>query len=71
MIHPDMVFRVCIVGGGIIGLSTGLFLKRMEQNDDLEVTIVTDKTTPETTADGAAGIWGPYLLSKTPTEKQW
>lgn len=60
--------KIVIVGGGIIGISTGLFLK---QNSAHEVTIVTEKTTPNTTADGAAGIWGPYLLDETPIADQY
>ena len=60
--------KVYVVGGGIIGLSTALCLK---QNDkSLDVTILTDKLTPETTADGAAGIWGIYLLKDTPIDQQ-
>ena len=63
--------KICIVGGGIIGLSTALYLKKFAKNRrDYEVTIVTEKTTPETTADGAAGIWGIYLLRGTPVETQ-
>ena len=60
--------KIVIVGGGIIGLSTGLYLKKNDINFD--VTIVSDKITPETTADGAAGIWGIYLLTDTPIEQQ-
>ncbi|TRY62045.1 hypothetical protein TCAL_11069, partial [Tigriopus californicus] len=59
--------KIAIVGGGIIGISTALFLK---QNSNHDVTIVTEKTTPNTTADGAAGIWGPYLLDETPVPDQ-
>ena len=60
--------KVCIVGGGIIGLSTALYLKKFDKN--LDVTIVTEKITPDTTADGAAGIWSIFLLADTPIEKQ-
>ncbi len=63
------MMKIVIVGGGIIGLSTGLYLKQ-NGNPSYDVTIVTDKTTPETTADGAAGIWGIYLLTGTPVEDQ-
>ena len=63
--------KVVIVGGGIIGLSTGLYLLRHPLPDlKLDVTIVTEKLTPDTTADGAAGIWGPYLLKGTKEELQ-
>ncbi len=93
--------RICIVGGGIVGLTSGLYLARRaadannnsslnldsdfaisdlvdkattmrDRSTDsaLEVTVLTDATTPNTTADGAAGIWGPYLLKDTPVEDQ-
>ena len=61
--------RLAIVGGGIIGLTTGLYLKRFGPRD-LDIKIVTRETTPDTTADGAAGIWGPYLLDETPNDLQ-
>ena len=60
--------KIVIVGAGIIGLSTGLCLKKWNKN--IEVTIVSDKLTPETTADGAAGIWSIFLLGDTPIDKQ-
>ena len=60
--------KICVVGGGIIGLSTALYLKRNDKN--LDITIITEKLTPETTADGAAGIWGIYLLKGTPVDQQ-
>ena len=60
--------KVVVVGGGIIGLSTALYIKENEKTAD--VTIVSEKITPETTADGAAGIWGIYLLTDTPIEQQ-
>ena len=60
--------KIVIVGAGIIGLSTGLCLKKWNKN--IDVTIVSDKLTPETTADGAAGIWSIFLLGDTPIDKQ-
>ena len=63
------IMKIVIVGGGIIGLTTGLYLKKTFKDLD-DVTIVTDKITPNTTADGAAGIWGIYLLTDTPIEQQ-
>jgi glycine/D-amino acid oxidase-like deaminating enzyme len=61
--------KVCVVGGGIIGLSSALYMKKYGTSD-FDVTIVTEKITPETTADGAAGIWGIYLLKDTPIQQQ-
>ena len=59
--------RICVVGGGIIGLTTALRLKRELGSD---VTLLTEKLSPDTTADGAAGIWSPYLIGDTPEEAQ-
>ena len=41
-----------------------------KQIPDARVTIFTDKITPDTTADGAAGIYGLYLMGNTPLDKQ-
>ena len=38
--------RVGVIGGGIIGVTTALCLK--ENANDIDVTIVTEKTTPGT-----------------------
>ena len=53
--------KVCIIGGGVIGLSTGLRIKQCHPSD--QVTVVTEKTTPNTTADGAAGLIEVYLMN--------
>ena len=52
--------KVCILGAGVIGLSTALNIK--QQRPDIEVAIYTETTTPNTTGDGAAGLWMPYLI---------
>jgi len=35
-----------------------------------QVTVVCEKTSPETTGDVAAGIWGPYLIGGSDLGKQ-
>ena len=59
--------RVAVVGAGIIGLSTAVCIQELEPTVD--VTLISEKFSPETTGDGAAGVWGPYLLGSTPEEK--
>ena len=59
--------HVCVIGAGIIGLSTALNVQEMLE--DVTVTIVAEHVTPHTTSDVAAGIWEPYLLGDTPEEK--
>jgi len=60
--------RVAVVGGGIIGLSTALEIKR--KVPEIKVVIFSESVSPHTTADGAAGILGLYLMGDTPLEKQ-
>ena len=58
--HPT----ICIVGAGISGLSTAVFLQQSGVKAD--VTITADKFSPNTTSDVAAGIWIPYNVGDTP-----
>jgi len=62
-----MVHKVCVIGAGIMGLSTALRI--LDTLDDVSVSIVTEQTTPLTMSDGAGGFWQPYVLGDTPTEK--
>ncbi len=55
--------KVCVVGAGVIGLSTAVCI--VEQMPDVEVTIIADRFSPDTTADGANAIWYPSLIGDT------
>lgn len=61
----------CVVGAGIIGLSSALEIQRKEPR--AKVVIVADKTSPETTSDIAAGWWHPSRPTDTRTDliKLW
>ena len=59
---------VAIIGGGIIGVTTGLAIQR--QCPGVRVTIFSDTLSPHTTADGAAGLFSLFLLGDTPLDKQ-
>ena len=59
--------KVCVIGAGIIGLPTAVHI--IEGIPDVEVTIISDKFSPETTGDGAAGWWEPYLPGDNPPER--
>ena len=48
----------------ITGLSTALEVQRAVPS--VKVTIFSDLVSPHTTADGAAGIFGLYLMGSTP-----
>ncbi|XP_066590478.1 D-aspartate oxidase [Prorops nasuta] len=58
--------RVSIVGAGVIGLTTAVAVK--ESFPNYEVTIFSDSFSPNTTGDGSAGLWTPYLISGTPEQ---
>ncbi|XP_070554858.1 D-aspartate oxidase-like isoform X2 [Ptychodera flava] len=66
-----MPSSVCIVGAGVIGVSTGVCIQ--ENIPDATVTIVADKFTPDTTSDGSGGLWEPHALGNTPVHlmQQW
>jgi D-amino-acid oxidase len=55
--------KVAVVGAGIIGLGSALAIQN--QIPGIEITLISDKFSPETTGDGAAGLWTPYLLGDT------
>ena len=60
--------RVVVVGAGVIGLPTAV--KVIETIPNVDVTLVSDKFSPDTTGDGAAGVWQPYLVGSTPESLQ-
>lgn len=55
--------KVVIIGAGIMGLSTAYLLKK--SHTEVEVTIIAKSFSPNTTSDGAAGFWEPYLPGLT------
>lgn len=55
---------VCVVGGGVIGLSTAYVI--LTQRDDVDVTVIADKFSPDTTGDVSAGFWCPFKSGNTP-----
>lgn len=59
-----MTIKICVIGAGVIGLSTAVqLIEKFGKN--VSVTIVTDDLSPNTTGDGSAGLWGPYLCGST------
>jgi len=55
--------RICVVGGGVIGLTTAL--RVYETLPTASVTIAAEKIATDTTSEGAAGLWKPYAISGT------
>lgn len=55
--------RVCVIGAGIIGLSTAFHIKKLIPS--VELTLIANSFHPNTTSDVAGGLWGPHLVSYT------
>ncbi|KAG5683755.1 hypothetical protein PVAND_013020 [Polypedilum vanderplanki] len=65
--------KIYIVGAGICGISAAVQIAENFKNQNVEVIVVAEKFTPNTTSDLVAGLWGPYLMGSTPEHKivQW
>lgn len=60
----NTTYRVVIVGGGIIGLTTACtLLKEYGSIENLQLTIISEAFSPNTTGDISAGFWEPYGLN--------
>jgi D-amino-acid oxidase len=59
--------KIYVVGAGICGMSSAVQIAENFKN--AEVTVVSEKFTPNTTSDLVAGLWGPYLMGSTPEQK--
>lgn len=54
-------YRITIIGAGIIGLTNACtILREYSFVDDLQLTIISERFSPETTGDISAGYWEPY-----------
>lgn len=63
-----MVKKIAILGAGINGISCAVQLQKQFQNA-VEVVVISEEFSPNTTGDGSAGLWGPYLVGTTPDDK--
>ncbi|KAI6055885.1 DDO [Marmota monax] len=63
--------RIAVVGAGVIGLSTAICISKLVPG--CSITIISDKFTPDTTSDVAAGMLIPHIYPDTPihTLKRW
>ena len=61
MTFENMSHRVTIIGAGIIGLTTACtLLKEYADADGLQLTIIAERFSPQTTGDVSAGYWELY-----------
>ncbi|KAI3427267.1 hypothetical protein D9Q98_007199 [Chlorella vulgaris] len=56
---------VCVLGGGVVGLTSALRIK--QARPDIDVTVMAE-TFSDTTSHGAAGLWKPFTLGDTPPD---
>ncbi|XP_044530282.1 D-aspartate oxidase [Gracilinanus agilis] len=63
--------RVAVIGAGVVGLSTAVCIS--ESIPQYSIDVISDKFTPDTTSDVAAGILMPHAYPDTPVhlQKQW
>ncbi|XP_073193138.1 D-aspartate oxidase isoform X1 [Lepidochelys kempii] len=63
--------KIAVVGAGLIGLSTAVYIS--ESISKCSVTVISDKFTPNTTSDVAAGMLIPHTYLGIPIhqQKQW
>ncbi|XP_058422832.1 D-aspartate oxidase [Diceros bicornis minor] len=63
--------RIAVVGAGLMGLSTAVCISKLVPR--CSITVISDKFTPDTTSDVAAGILIPHAYPDTPIpkQKQW
>ncbi|XP_034833536.1 D-amino acid oxidase [Maniola hyperantus] len=58
--------KVAVLGAGINGLTCAVKIK--EKYPNVNVVIISEEFTPNTTGDGSGGFWYPYLCGSTPQE---
>lgn len=61
--------KIFVIGAGVNGLSSAVKIAEHFYRQNVQVVLVSEDTSPNTTGDVSAGLWGPYLIAKTPEEK--
>lgn len=66
------MMKVAVIGAGVNGVASALKILEYYQEENklnVQVSIISEEFTPNTTGDGSAGLWGPFLLSGTEKSK--
>nr|XP_016927786.1 D-aspartate oxidase [Drosophila suzukii] len=64
--------NIAVIGAGVNGVSSAIKILehyKSEAKTPIRVTILSEAFSPNTTGDGSAGLWGPYLLGGTSQSK--
>lgn len=57
--------KVAVIGAGVIGLGSAVAVAEHFGNN-VDITLFAEEVSPNTTGDGSAGLWSPYILGDTP-----
>ena len=61
--------KIAVIGAGVVGLSSAVQIAEQYFKQDVQVTVISEAFSPNTTGDGSAGLWGPYYFGDTSAEK--
>lgn len=61
--------KIIIIGAGVNGLSCAVKVAEFFLRQNVQVTLVSEDVSPNTTGDISAGLWGPYLIGSSSEEK--
>lgn len=61
--------KIIVIGAGVNGLSSAVKIAEFYFRQNVQVTLVSEDVSPNTTGDVSAGLWGPYLIGNTPEDK--
>ncbi|CRL02618.1 CLUMA_CG015799, isoform A [Clunio marinus] len=61
--------KIVILGGGVNGLSSAVKIAEHFHRQDVQVTLISEDVSPNTTGDVSAGYWTPFLVEGTSDEK--
>lgn len=61
--------KVYVIGAGVNGLSSAVKIAEHFYRHNVQVVLVSEDVSPNTTGDVSAGLWGPYLIGNTSEEK--
>lgn len=65
-----MVKKIAVIGAGVVGLSCAVKIAEyVKNNNKIDVCLLSEKFSPNTTGDGSAGLWGPYLIGDNAPDK--
>lgn len=61
--------NIIVIGAGVNGLSSAVKIAEHYFRQNVQVTVVSENVSPNTTGDISAGLWGPYLIGNSSEDK--